>query len=81
MRITMKSARVNAGLTQRETAEKLGVTPVTYYYWETGRVAMRPGQFRAFCEVVGMTTHDIFLPRELRLTALDRKRGEDGTVS
>lgn len=34
MAITLKAARVNAGLSQAEAAEKLGVTPAMVSNWE-----------------------------------------------
>lgn len=33
-RISLKAARVNAGLTQREIAQKLGISEPTYNTWE-----------------------------------------------
>lgn len=37
MAMTLKAARVNAGLTQTEAAESLGVTKNTLSNWELGR--------------------------------------------
>lgn len=37
LKISLASARVNARLTQREVAEKLGVSNVTIVNWENGR--------------------------------------------
>jgi len=34
IKISLESARVNAKLTQKEAAEKLGVTQQTIYTWE-----------------------------------------------
>lgn len=34
MKLTYKSARVNVGLTQRQAAERLGVSVVTLSNWE-----------------------------------------------
>lgn len=36
-RITLRAARHNAGLTQREAAELLGVIPLTVSDWEVGK--------------------------------------------
>jgi DNA-binding XRE family transcriptional regulator len=33
----LKQARADAGLTQHQLAELLGVTPQTVYYWEAGK--------------------------------------------
>ena len=37
-KISLAAARVNAGLTQAETAEKMGVTKRTIINWEKGIV-------------------------------------------
>ncbi len=37
LKITLKSARVNAGYTQREVAEILGVNRKTVWSWENGK--------------------------------------------
>ena len=63
-RITMAAARVNAGLTQEEIAEKLGVTRTTYNVWETGKAEMKTAYFIAFCQIVGFNSDDIILPFE-----------------
>lgn len=33
MKVTIKAARVNAGLKQTEAAEQIGVNPVTLAHW------------------------------------------------
>ena len=63
MAITMKAARVNAGLTQKEIAKRLGVSPVTYWKWESGQVEPRLSKYQQFCEVCGLRTEDIFMPK------------------
>lgn len=37
MQITLKAARVNAGLTQKQVSEYLNVTPETIRNWERGK--------------------------------------------
>jgi len=37
VRITLKAARVNQGLTQKEAAEKLGISKDTVYNYEKGK--------------------------------------------
>lgn len=41
MKITLKAARVNAGLTRQEVAEKIGVTIVSIANWEKGKAIKR----------------------------------------
>lgn len=36
MVLTLKAARINAGLTQKEAAKALGVTDITLHNWEKG---------------------------------------------
>lgn len=36
MKMTLKALRVNANMTQKETAEKLGVSITTLSFWERG---------------------------------------------
>lgn len=36
-KITLKAARVNSGLDQKEAAKKLGVATSTLYKWESGK--------------------------------------------
>lgn len=35
--ITLKAARVNCGLSQKEAAQKLGIAESTLYKWESGK--------------------------------------------
>lgn len=62
MAISIKAARVNAGFTQKEIADKLGVSKVTYWKWETGQSEPKFTQLQRFCEVCKMDMKDIFLP-------------------
>ena len=36
-KITLKAARVNCGLSQKEAAKKLGIAESTLYKWESGK--------------------------------------------
>lgn len=60
--ISLAAARVNAGYTQEELAEKLGVTRKSIQNWESGKKIMRKSNFIAFCTVTGFDQDDIFLP-------------------
>lgn len=44
MVITQKAARINAGLTQGDVAEMLGVRRATICKWEKGKVKMKDYQ-------------------------------------
>ena len=62
VKITMEAARVNAGLTQQELADKMGVSRSTVINVENGYTEVRPVYLYAFCHVVGVSEGDILLP-------------------
>lgn len=37
MQITLKAARINAGFTQKQVAERLGISRYTLWNWESGK--------------------------------------------
>ena len=71
MAITLKAARVNAGLTQatavwkynNETGGRLSQS--TLLSWEKGRTWPTVQQFAALCKVYGVPMSDIFIPDTL----------------
>ena len=63
-KITLKAARVNAGLTQGQMAERLGVSMRTVVAWETGAKQMRPGYVHAYADITGFQVNDFLLPKE-----------------
>lgn len=58
-RITLKAARVNAGLTQKEAAAKLHVSNKTLWNWEAGVRVPNINNVKAICELYGMSYDDI----------------------
>lgn len=64
MKITLKAARVNANLTQREAAEKLKITANTLANWEKGRSFPKLSKL-AEIERLYMLSYDeiLFLPK------------------
>ena len=64
MRVQMSAARKNAGLTQVQMAEKLGVSYITVLDWEKGRRPPRADKLDKYCEICGCTREDIILPWE-----------------
>ena len=62
MQITIKAARANVNMTQSEIAEKMGVTVSAVSLWEKDKCDMSARQFAQFCEIVGLSRDDIFLP-------------------
>ena len=62
-KMTLKAARVNAGLTQKEAAEKFGVSNKTVCNWEKGAFFPNASKISAICEAYGVSYDDlIFLP-------------------
>lgn len=53
MQITLRAARVNAGLGQSFVAYKLGVNVATVSSWETGKTKPSLDNFRKLCELYG----------------------------
>ena len=64
-KITMKAARVNAGMTQKDMSAKMHVTVATISTWERGIRIPKPAQFEMYCRICGRPTDDIFLPKRL----------------
>lgn len=61
-KISLRAARVNAGLSQEEMAKRLGVTREAVASWETGRVKIKDIHLYAICHVTGFAPEDLFLP-------------------
>lgn len=64
--ITLEAARVNAGYTQKEAAQKLGISNCTLLRWEKGVSMPKANQIMAICDLYRVP-YDmlIFLPSEL----------------
>lgn len=64
MEITLKAARINAGLTQRQAADQIGVTVDTIGNWERGKSFPDAIQIKAI-ENAYLIAYDniIFLPQ------------------
>lgn len=63
MRVTIKAARVNKGLTQEAFAKAVGVGVRTVQNWEVGTSSPRADKMPEICEVLGCQINDIiFLP-------------------
>lgn len=65
MAITLKAARVNAGLTQAQAAEQIGVSKEVISNWERGRSFPKIPNIKKIEEAYGMSYADlIFLPSD-----------------
>ena len=61
-KISLAAARVNAGLTQSEVAQKMHVTKQTIVNWEKNKITPKPAQFYMLCEIYNAPRDSIFLP-------------------
>lgn len=64
MKISLRAARVNAGLTQSDVAKKLRKNKQTIVNWENGKTEIDLGNFYTLCNLYKVKTSDIFLPRK-----------------
>ena len=55
----IKKARVMAGLTQTELAERLGVSHVSVCKWENDHAFPRPGRLKAIADVLNTTVESL----------------------
>ncbi len=66
--ITLKAARVNANLSQKEAAKTLDIATSTLRNWETGKTFPRQDQIIALCELYKVNFDDIFFGQRLALS-------------
>ena len=59
------AARVAKGLTQKDLADKLGVSSQLVWEWENTNKPIKPVYLYAICHVTGFSPDDILLPGEL----------------
>ena len=59
-KITLKAARVNAGLTQQEVANELDVALSTVRNWENGTTMPKLPYFVKLCQLYNMPMDSIF---------------------
>ena len=61
-KITLKAARVNAGLTQEEAAQAINVTGRTLISWENGVTYPTVDKLLRLCNLYDVQVGDIFIP-------------------
>ena len=59
MNMTLRAARVNKGLSQKEAAEQLGVSKDTIGNWEKGKTYPDVQQLKKIEKLYGVKYHDI----------------------
>lgn len=61
IRLTLKAARVNAGLTQKQLANLIGISESTMIKWEKNNGKdMKLADFRKLCKILEVNPNDIF---------------------
>ncbi len=65
IRISLAAARVNAGMTQRDVAEKMHVSKQTIINWEKGKIAPGVPQLEMMSRMYKIPKDNIFLPYKL----------------
>lgn len=63
-RISLKAARVNAGLTQREVAKEMNCSRETILAWESGRTELKASQLQQLSALYKTPIDLIFLPND-----------------
>jgi len=65
MSITLRAARVNAGMTQDEVARQLRKNKQTIVNWENGRTAIDLANLKLLCDLYKWDINAITLPKAL----------------
>jgi ribosome-binding protein aMBF1 (putative translation factor) len=56
----LHAARIAAGLSQAQLAERLGITQTSYAAWERHTLALRPEQIEQVTEILGISPNYLF---------------------
>jgi len=62
LQISLAAARVNAGMTQKNVADRLGVSKQTIVNWEKGRVVPGIPEIETLARIYKIPQDNIFLP-------------------
>lgn len=65
--ISLEAVRVNAKMTQKEWAKKLGVSNATVVNWEKGNTEPSLSQLRTMSELSGIPIDFIYVPDKFNL--------------
>lgn len=63
MTMTLKAARVNAGLTQKAAAKALHVCTNTLIKWERGEASPRVDKAKQLCKLYGLSWEQIIFSK------------------
>lgn len=59
VKMSLKSARVNAGYTQESAAKELNVSKKTIWLWENGKIIPKIDKINPICNLYGLKYDDI----------------------
>lgn len=59
MQISLKAARVNAGLTQKEASKAIGINVSTMIKWESGQTCPKFSQLTDLCSLYNIPVANI----------------------
>lgn len=62
IKISLAAARVNAGLTQTDVAERLHISKQTIVNWEKGKTKLKVAEFEMLARIYKIPQDYIFLP-------------------
>jgi len=65
MKLSLKAARVNANLTQKEVAERIGVSVVTYIKMENDVNSISIGDAKRLAKILGASYNAIFFDEDV----------------
>lgn len=70
-----KKLRIHAKLSQREVAERLGVTPETVSRWESGKGAPGPAELSKLADILNVSADFLLGRDQIRMICFDGKEG------
>ena len=59
-KLKAKAARIQAGLTQEELADRIGKSAATLVAWENGKISPRIDDATKYAEAIGFRLEDIY---------------------
>lgn len=62
LQISLAAARVNAGMTQEDTARRMHVSKQTIVNWEKGKIIPKVPEIEMLARIYGIDQDNIFLP-------------------
>jgi len=68
-KITLKAARVNAGLTQKEAAKRIGISYQTLSEYEKDASRIKLATIEKICSVYGLPSEYIFFTNYYRINS------------